>query len=239
MENMVSDYILSNSAFSTEEFFVNVRNENPDVARSTVYKLLKELCEQNRISRTGRGKYIKAVKDEYEYALSETAKEISALIKENFPLVDFQVWELYQMNEFINHQIAHNTIIIDVENLLADTIFNFLFEKYPHILYRPTSDEYYKYAGDETIIVKNLISEAPPSLDEFHLASLEKILVDLFGKGISGALIPKSEYKAIFEDSFNRYNINKSMLFRYARRRSSADRIRKFMNEETSVVLEG
>lgn len=238
MKYKISDYIISHPDFSTEEFFITLQSENPDISRSTVYKILKNLCDQNIISRSCRGKYISSGKKNYNYPLSETAKEISTLIKENFPLVSFQIWELYQMNQFINHQIAHNTIIVDVENMLDDTIFNFLFEKYPHVLYTPSYDEYYKYAGDETIVVKKLISEAPNPLNELHQASLEKILVDLFGKGISGALIQRSEYKAIFEDSFKRYTINTAMLFRYARRRGNAKLIQKFINEKTNIVLE-
>ncbi len=238
MENKVNDFILSHPNFSTEEFFLTLQSEKPDIGRSTVYKLLKNLCEQNRISRAGRGRYISSIKKNYDYPLSETAKEIAILIKDNFPLVNFQIWELYQMNEFINHQIAHNTIIIDVENMLDDTIFNFLFGKYPHVLLNPSSEEYYKYVGDKTIVVKKLISEAPASVNEFNLASLEKILVDLFGKGISGSLISRSEYKAILEDSFKRYRINTAMLFRYARRRGNADRIREYIHEKTNIILE-
>ncbi len=238
MEKKVNDYIFSHPDFSTEEFFMAIQSENPDIGRSTVYKLLKNLCDQNRISRAGRGRYISSPQKNYNYPLSETANTISSLIRESFPLVNFQIWELYQMNEFVNHQIAHNTIIVDVENMLDDTIFNFLFEKYPHVLYKPSTDEYYKYVGDETIVVKKLISEAPAPLNELHLASLEKVLVDLFGKDISGELIPRSEYRAIFEDSFKRYDINSAMLFRYARRRGNAEQIRNFIQEKTNIVFE-
>ena len=89
------------------------------------------------------------------------------------------------MNEFVNHQIARNTIIVDVENMLDDTIFNLLFDKYSHVLYSPSSDE----------------------------------------------------YRAIFEDCFKRYSINTAMLFRYARRRSNAEQIRRFINENTNITL--
>ena len=47
------------------------------------------------------------------------------------------------MNEFLNHQMAHNTIIVDVEDELDETVFNFLFEKYPHVLFCPSYEEYF------------------------------------------------------------------------------------------------
>ncbi len=238
MEHKIIDYVVKHPDFSTEEFFVTLQKDNPDIGRSTVYKYLKEMCDKNIITRAGRGRYLSSAKKQYNYPISETAKEIAVLINEKFPHINYQIWETYQMNEFINHQLAHNTIIVDVENMLDDTVFNYLFAKYPHVLYRPSSDEYYKYRGDETIVVKRLISEAPATLNEYHLASLEKILVDLFGKGITGSIIPRSEYTAIFEDGFSHYNINTAMLFRYARRRGNAEQIRDFIQEKTGIVLE-
>ncbi len=175
---------------------------------------------------------------DYLYELSETAKDIVALIQEYYPLVEFQIWELYQMNEFVNHMLAKNTIFIEVENMLDESIFNLLFDRYPHVLHNPSPNEYYKYAGDETIIVRKLISEAPPSYGQYRQASLEKLLVDLFGRGISGSILSRSEYRAVYEDAFQKYNINQGKMFRYARRRGIEKIIRDYIHEETRIVLE-
>lgn len=165
-------------------------------------------------------------------------KKISSEIHAEYPLVNFQMWELFQMNEFVNHLLAKNVIFVEVENMLDESVFNLLFEKYPHVLYNPDMDEYYKYAGKETIVVRKLISEAPPFFGNDRQASLEKILVDLFGRGISGFIISRSEYQAIYEDSFDKYNINQARLFRYARRRGIEKAILDFIHEETSITLE-
>ena len=161
------------------------------------------------------------------------------MIQENYPLVDFQVWELYQMNEFVNHLLAKNTIFIDVENILDESVFNLLFDRYPHVLHNPDTEEYYKYAGDETIVVRKLISETPSPFGQYRQASLEKLLVDLFGRGIPGSLLARSEYRAIYEDSFRKYTINQAKLFRYARRRGIEKNIRDFIHKETCIALEG
>ena len=86
MGNRVNDYIINHPEFSTEEFFLTLQCENPDIGRSTVYKILKNLCEQNRISRAGRGRYISSKKKNYDYPLSETAKTISSLIREQYQI---------------------------------------------------------------------------------------------------------------------------------------------------------
>ena len=67
---------------------------------------------------------------------------------------------------------------------------------------------------------------------------MEKLLVDLFSKGISGNIVPRSEYPQIFEEVFQKYNINQAKLFRYARRRNNEQIIRNFIRNETSVRLE-
>lgn len=233
----ISKFLLNHPSFTTGEFENALRTEESN-ARSTVYKILKELCSTGEIVRTKRGHYAVSGKKEYSYELSETAKTISAQIHEVYPLVDFQIWELYQMKEFVNHLIARNTIFVEVENMLDESVFDLLFEKYPHVLHNPSLEQYYRYAGEETIIVRNLISEAPPSVGEFRQASLEKMLVDLFGRGTSGSLISRSEYQAIYEDAFKKYNINQAKMFRYARRRGIEKTIMDFIHENTDIILE-
>ena len=231
-------FIENHPSFTTGEFADALQKGVPGIGRSTIYSILKKKCDSGEISRVSKGRFVHSARKDYSYELSETARDIVALIQENYPLVEFQIWELYQMNEFVNHLLAKNTIFIEVENMLDESIFNLLFDRYPHVLHNPSLDEYYKYAGDETIIVRKLISEAPPPYGQYRQASLEKLLVDLFGRGISGSILSRSEYRAIYEDAFQKYNINQSKMFRYARRRGIEKVIRDFIHEETRIVLE-
>lgn len=234
----ISKFLLNHPSFTTGEFENALRTEKGSIARSTVYNILKNLCASGEIVRTKRGQYAASGKKEYYYELSDTAKTISTQIHEAYPLIDFQIWELYQMNEFVNHQMARNTIFVEVENMLDESVFDLLFEKYSHVLHNPILEQYYRYAGEETIIVRKLISEAPSSVGEFKQASLEKILVDLFGRGISGSLISRSQYQAIYKDAFKKYNINQAKMFRYARRRGIERTIMDFIHANTDIILE-
>ena len=238
LETTVKNFIAAHPSFTTGEFADELRIEAPNIGRSTIYQMLKLLCESGEITRTRKGHFSVSEKKDYSYDLSDTAKAISAAVQAQYPLVDFQIWELYQLNEFVNHQIAKNTIFVEVENMLDESIFNQLFETYPHVLLNPGADEYYKYAGDETIVVRRLISEAPPCFGENRQASLEKLLVDLFGRGIIGVIISRSEYRVIYEDAFKKYNINQAKLFRYARRRGIEKQIKEYIRKETDITLE-
>ena len=102
------------------EFSEILRTEFPGVVRSTVYKLLKDLCNDGRIFRIGKGSYaVNNAKSSYIYDLSDTAKGLSNAIIDDFPLIDFQIRELYQMNEFVNLLFARKTIFIDVEKYVT------------------------------------------------------------------------------------------------------------------------
>ncbi|MBQ9329118.1 MAG: hypothetical protein IJ225_11385 [Solobacterium sp.] len=232
------EFIRDHTDFTTSEFADALYKQSPQMARSTIYQILRNLCEEGEITRTSRGHFSISRIEDYSYPLSNTGKEIASFISKSYPLVTFQIWELYQMNEFVNHQISRNTVFVEVETMHDESVFNLLFENYPHVLLNPTKEEYYRYSGKETIVVKKIISEAPPSYGEMKQATLEKILVDLFARGISGSIISKSEYPAIYEDSFKRYHINQPKMFRYARRRGIEGKIRTFIHEQTSINLD-
>jgi len=238
MENTVKNFIAMHPSFTTGEIADALRTEFPNIGRSTIYHLLKLLCDKGEITRTRKGHFAVSGKKDYSYNLSDTAKAVSSAVQNQYPLVAFQIWELYQMNEFVNHQMAKNTIFVEVENMLDESVFNQLFETYPHVLLNPSANEYYKYAGDETIVVRRLISEAPPGFGEYRQTSIEKLLVDLFGRGITGVIISRSEYRAIYEDAFKKYNINQAKMFRYARRRGIEKPIKEYIQKETNITLE-
>ena len=45
-------------------------------------------------------------KSAYSYGYFKEMQDIVNRIKEEYPLVNFQVWEFVQLNEFVNHQIG-------------------------------------------------------------------------------------------------------------------------------------
>ena len=239
MDSFIGEYIESYPDFTTSDFTNMMKLHSPGVGRSTIYATLKELCDHQLITRTGRGSYKAEKKRTYAFDLSDTAQKASELITVKYPLVDFQVWELYQLNEFVNHLLAKDIIFIDVENMLEESVFELLFDTYPHVLYLPSADDYYRYASEETIVIGKLITESPPCFGIHKQAALDKILVDLFAHGITGQIVSRSEYPAIYEDSFEKYSINQARMFRYARRRGIESEIRSFIQEETEITLEG
>ncbi len=141
------------------------------------------------------------------------------------------------MNDFVNHQIAKNVIFVKVENMLVDTVYEMLHENYPYAMFQPNKDNFYRQRGPETdIVVQKLLTEAP-SPSENHSCSLEKLLVDLLSKKLSGDIIERSEYPRIYEDAFQKYNINETRMFRYAKRRHLYNALCTFITTKTNIKL--
>lgn len=226
--------------FDKQQFRAVVHSISPCYSEASVNWLIGKLKQEKEIQVVGRGKYIRTEKERgsYEYhAHSMKFQMIEELVKTEYPLVIFQMWELIQMNEFVNHQIAKNVIFVEVENMLEEPVFHLLHENYPHVLFSPTKNQFYRQKGiDDTVVVQKIISEAPRSIHA-HACVLEKILVDIFSNKITGELIEKSEYKGILEDSFAKYQIDESKLLRYARRRNREQDIRCFIEEYTDIKL--
>ncbi len=231
----------SNDVFSKQDFRKIVLLENPGYSDASITWLLKKLREESKITSVGCGKYMLMqttnIRNDYFYMHSTQYNEIEHHISSEFPLVDFQMWELIQLNEFVNHQLSKNLFIVEVESMLVDSVFESLHQKFPYTLFCPTIEQYYRQKGIENdIVVLKLISEAPSS-PHGHSCCIEKILVDLFSSKFTGKLIERNEYALILEESFRKYRIDENKLFRYAKRRNLEKTILKFIKYETMITL--
>ncbi|MDE7204369.1 MAG: hypothetical protein K2O91_21295 [Lachnospiraceae bacterium] len=116
------------------------------------------------------------------------------------------------MNEFVNHLFGKNTIFVEVENMCEVPVFEMLHERFPDVLFCPDKDMYYRQWGnDDTVVVQKLISEAPgPAAG--HSAPLEKLLVDLFSKKLTGKLVSRRQGQCIAGyDSYSSVHYRKGL----------------------------
>lgn len=237
----VIEYFPVNQRFTKQQFSGMVRKINADYAESSISWLLSELKHEEKIVNVGRGIYLrtseKNTKRDYICDHLGIYLEVEQAVQREFPLVAFQMWEIYQMNEFVNHLFGKNTVFVEVENMCEGPVFEMLHDKFKDVLFCPSENMYYRQrGGDNTIVVQRLISEVPkPVLG--HSAPLEKLLVDLFSGKLTGKLISRSEYRVIYEGAFSKYYIDEAKMFRYARRRNLETEIKAFIKEKTDIEL--
>jgi hypothetical protein len=190
------------------------------------------------LSRIGRGKFILGEGKEYVPEISSRLKAINTKLKKEFPYLKMCVWHTSALNEFMLHQPGRFYLLVEVEKEATQSVFYFLKEADYPVFIKPTSDLLDKYlpSGKEAIIVKPLVSEAPiKTINEVNTASLEKMLVDIFCDDVIFSAQQGSEMRTIFNESLNKYTINKDRMFRYAGRRRKKESFKKYLNLTTNL----
>lgn len=240
-ESVLEDFA-PGALFRKEDFRYAVNRVDPVCKESTINWMIHSLRKENRIASAGAGKYYvippaQKPKQSYQYPHSQEYLSIEKLIVDNYPQAIFQMWELWQLNEFVNHQIAKNVIFVELETMLLDSVFELLHLTYPYALLTPDIRTFYRQRSPGTdIVVQKLVTEAPAP-GNAHSCTLEKLLVDLFTKKIAGSLVEKSEYPRIYEEALEKYRIDETRMFRYARRRHVDGILRQFIKEQTTAKL--
>ena len=214
--------------FSREDFITAFQKKNKNVRKASGRYNFQKLLENGDIYRVGRNSYHIAEdsKRNYSYQYSELSLDLAKKIEEQYPELDFRIFELVQLNEFVNHQIAHNVIFASVESGLGTYVFDSLKEQYTgKILLNPSVETFHQYWSDDMIIIKKLVSESPKGERAVWETKLEKMLVDLVADKLLLSCISRGEYDDIFHQAFRDFYIDESKLFRYASRRNAKSKV--------------
>lgn len=232
--------IKNKKCFDRKTVLESFRNGGYELSDASFYKKFAAMVQEGELARVGKGIYCFPEKDVkvYEHQYSELAVEVASLLQAQYPLLDFSIMEIVQINDFVNHQIAHNTLFLSVEYDVIEFVFDSLKEKYfGKVLINPTSEIYHQYWSDNMIVVNKLVTEAPKSPGVSWHTRLEKLLVDIVADPLLLESFSASEYPGIYEDAFSRYVVDESCLFRYAARRTVDKKIKKLIQEKTNIKL--
>ena len=240
LEKRYYDALLDATRFTRKELLESFRMAGYMLSEASFYKKVEELVKNGQIIRVGRNVY--SLPDEkrlaYEYKYSELAEEVAQEIAQQYPYVNFSIFEFVQLNDFVNHLIAHNVIFLSVEAEIMDFVFETLRDKYPgKVLINPTVEIYHQYWSDDMIVLGKLTTEAPKGQKASWHTRLEKMLVDIMAEPLLLASISRAEYPHIYEDAFDRYIVDENGLFRYASRRKVTKKIKELIRKETDIVL--
>ena len=240
LEKRYYDGLLDVTRFTRKELLESFRMAGYMLSEASFYKKVEELVKNGQIIRVGRNVY--SLPDDkrltYEYKYSELAEEVAQEIAQQYPYVNFSIFEFVQLNDFVNHLIAHNVIFLSVEAEIMDFVFETLRDKYPgKVLINPTVEIYHQYWSDNMIVLGKLTTEAPKGQKDSWHTRLEKMLVDIMAEPLLLASISRAEYPHIYEDAFDRYIVDENGLFRYASRRKVTKKIKELIRKETDIVL--
>ena len=227
-------------SFSRTEFINAYRTEQPEQSDEAAVYALRKLLKDGGIIRVSWNQYAPPQKKRlYHHDYSAISEEVAGKILNECMDPVFQIFELTQLNVFVNHLIAHNTVFVYVENELLDYVFDLLRQTYPgKVMFKPSVDEYYRYLVDDEIVVGRLPSETPKGLDVPWHSRLEKILVDVAVDKLLSQLVPSGEYDNIFNESFERYYLDETAMRRYAKRKGAEGKFDSFLRKHDYQMAE-
>ena len=241
IEYQILEKLCDANSFSRKELYRAMLDCGLFVSEASFRYKLQKLIDSGDIISVGHNAYYVVKEDNtryYHHNYSEQATSIVAIVSKKYPNVKFSVFELVQLNEFLNHQLAHNVIFVSVEKIFGDFVFDTLKETNPgRVLIYPTPDTFHQYWYSDMIVIKKLVTEAPNNRKCPWAARLEKILVDIMADPLVINSISASEYPNIYIDAFQKYIVNENCLFRYAKRRGVENEILQLIKNETKISL--
>ncbi len=220
----VIDKLKENRNYTHKDLIEMLKLINPDLAESTYHWSIRCLMRDGKILRKGYDVYSLTNGEdlrEYKPFYSDEAKNLISVITDKYPYIAFTVFETVLMNDFLNHLIAQNTIFIQIEKESSIYVFRFLQDEgYTNVLYKPRVEDMALYWSQGSIIVTDMISEAPLRTSDPHSITLEKMLVDMLADKLISATYSKSEYPDVIGQAEKGFLLDKKRMLRYARRRN-------------------
>jgi len=220
------------TGISRESLVELIKKDKPDYKDSSIRWALYRLVHDGVITKVDSEFFrIGRVKPYAPTPGSKTKKQVIDILTTMFPAIKAVVFESTILNEWVNHLISRNVLFVEVEKYYMRNVFIALQENIQTtILLKPSLDDYYLYASDATIIVSNLITQAPIQKDSYDIR-IEKLLVDIFANELLKEFIGDDDIEALLDDIFSTYVVNSKTVLAYAKRRK--------MEDEMRIVLQG
>lgn len=233
---------INKDSFTRRDVFDAASSACDDFKESDMRNLMEAMLVGGSIVRIAHNRYVRkeSSKQEYKPVYSDEAKKLIKDVKEKYPYLSFQVWEITWFNEFLNHLVAHNRIFLDVENDGCEFVYSSLADDYGgRILLRPSVKELQYYIQTDSIIVERMVSESPKGRNDAYEVPIEKLIVEMFANKTLMRMISKGDYPEALETIFEKYNVDQIKMLRYARRRNRKDELVNYIKEYTNIKLLG
>ena len=197
---------------------VNTRSKQP-LCRAAFYKNIAKMIENNHLIRVGRGRYQFSDRWSFNYVLeSDLANQVLMTLESFFEdRIPFVVYESTLLNRFLNHLIAHPTVIVETTKSYIDDLFwKLKTYGFNDVMVNPSDDDRYRY--EPRIIIKTMISKAPIDTKK-HALTAEKLIVDIVCDKVLKQFYECAEIPSMLETMFAQHSIRIDTVRTYAKRR--------------------
>ena len=246
IKNNIIEAFKSHSSFNRDELYNFYLDFEPDLKESTFSWRIYDLKKKNILKTIGRGLYVVSYKPKYKPIISNNGLRITQKISEQFEEINYSLWEIPWLNEFSQHQTFNQMIVVEVEREFEESVYYFLKDSLKMNFFLNPDEKQIKFYISEinnAVVIKRLVTRAPTSKIKENkttipIATLEKIVVDLFADENLFHAYQGSELIYILERILNHYSINLTKMFSYAKRRKKEQEIKQFISIHIPNFLE-
>lgn len=223
--------------FSKDELISNIFDSNNSaLSKAGIYKRIKKMITNKNLQRISKGMYTYTSKEEFIYKVdSAVGLKVLRILKKNYYTDSrYIVYDSNVLNMFLNHLIANNTIIIEVEKDLVESVFWCLKDNgFKNVLLNPSENENYLYNpyNGSGIIVKTMVSKAPID-NKKHRITIEKLIVDIICDETLKMFYEGAEIQTMIEEILNNYIVKYDSVRNYAKRRNCYEKLLQLLPEK-------
>lgn len=242
IQQMVSS-LTAKGSISRRELHLYFLDAEGALTTTTLSWRIHELKQKNIIQELQTGFYTLAVKPVYTPNPGHPIKKIDKLLTDRYPGASHCSWNIDWLNEFTVHQFTRDTIIVETERDLVESVGYTLVDNGFHNVLWQVRGAHLSFAQTkDPIFLLPLITRAP--LQQISMGkrrsvscpTLEKILVDIYDDNKIFHFLQGAEMERIFDHALRRYAINWTTLFGYAKRRGKEDVLRAFVGLHFSDI---
>jgi len=220
--------------FTKDELRAYYNLTEPELKDNTLKWRIFNLMKDNIISSVGRGVYVFSQKPAYKPEYDKHIEKMNKIFLSRYREINYCIWHSGWLYSFMQHQPFSSFYIFEAEKEVCKEVFYLFQENKLNAFYHPNEQLIDDYVSNSSnaIIIKPLISRSPVyKSKKIKLASIEKILVDIYCDRSIYPVFNHAEIVNIFENAYNHYNINIAKLVNYARRRKKEQEIKEFISK--------
>lgn len=246
VENRIIEAFKDRNSFERDELYDFYLNFEPDLKESTFSWRIYDLKKKDIIKTIGRGLYVISYKPKYRAMITDSIFKIARKTNEHFDDLKYSIWETQWLNEFSLHQTSNQMIVVEVEKEFTYSLYHYLNDTLQMDFFlNPDDKEIEFYISEKTtpVVIQRMVTRAPiqkikNKKSVVPIATLEKIMVDIFADESLFHFYQGSEMVNIYENIIDRYSINFTKLFSYAKRRKKEQEIKQFISRHIPNFLE-
>ena len=227
--------------YSTKDLMNLILKSNPEYKSSSLYNKIEEMENNGEITRVGKTQYVFAKRKYFNNEIeSNIAKKVDRLIKNNYSS-DFE-YVIYEttttLNQFLNHLINRNVIILEVDKFFLEHVFNTLKDAgYKNVLVNPNKEDVFRYIEDDSIILLPLISKSPIDKKNKRI-TIEKLAVDMICSTTLNCFYEGAELPDMIKDILFNYKVRYDTLKNYAKRRHALEKLKALAPKTMEMMFD-